>query len=94
VVNELMTTGSGSTLQCKQGVQKHNPYQVSFLPFVLVLVKRSEDSVLADGTEVRAVFNFNIGNWKPEECPYCLAGGEAIKPKASSLNWRKLTGAA
>ena len=91
IVNELMTTGSGSTYECLQAVRKHQP-EADFLPYAVVMVKRSADEMLVDGTLVIPMFCYDIANYEPDKCPYCAAGSMAIKPKVSPENWAKLTG--
>jgi len=91
VINELMTTGTGSTWETKRAVLNCNgdypPPKIIEPAFVLV--HRSKDLVLADGSAVQPVFHFDIANFKPEECPYCKAGSQAIKPKIGN-NWQLL----
>jgi len=95
VINELMTTGGGSTWETKKAVQEcngSNPAPKIIDP-AFVLVHRSQDWKLADGSDVRAIFHFNIENFPDKEhCPYCKAGSEAIKPKIGN-NWACLHGA-
>lgn len=56
-----------------------------------VLMHRSDDYELKDKTMVVSVFHFDIANYEPDECPYCKAGSQAIKPKLEN-NWQKLHG--
>lgn len=90
IATELMTTADGSVQQCKDGVAK-NPKPVSFVNLVPVLVHRCPSLTTTDGTPTLPVFKFEIANYQPTSCPYCSAGSEAIKPKASQENWRRLT---
>jgi orotate phosphoribosyltransferase len=94
VINELMTTGSGSTWETKQAVincnGEGNPVPQIITPS-FVLVHRSEDYILPDGSEVFPIFHFDIKNFKPEECQYCKANSEAIKPKVGN-NWNLIHG--
>ncbi len=96
VINELMTTGNGSTFETRQAVLKCNgenpPPVVS--RFSYVLVHRSKDYELADGSKVIPVFHFDMTDWdvpNGEECPLCKAGSEAIKPKVGN-NWNIIHG--
>ncbi|MEI7810093.1 MAG: hypothetical protein WCI41_00855 [bacterium] len=88
VINELMTTGSGSTWETKQAVLNCNgdnpPPKVIEKSYVLV--HRSKDYKLPDGSKVVPVFHFDIEDFEPENCPYCKAGSLAIKPKVGN-NW-------
>ena len=91
IINELMTTGSGSTWETKQAVLKcngENPAPQIIEP-AFVLVHRSKDMMLTDGSAIQPIFHFDIENFKPEECPYCKVGSEAIKPKVDD-NWKRL----
>ena len=91
VINELMTTGTGSTWETKRAVLNcngNNPPPKIIEP-AFVLVHRSKDLVLVDGSAVQPVFHFDIENFNPEECPHCKAGSQAIKPKIGD-NWQKL----
>ncbi|MCX6745048.1 MAG: hypothetical protein NTX82_06005 [Candidatus Parcubacteria bacterium] len=92
IINELMTTGGGSTWETRDAVLKSNSQNSP--PYVMtpafVLIHRSADWLLSDQTKVEAVFHFDIKNFTLEECPYCKAGSEAIKPKVGD-NWKKLT---
>jgi len=98
VINELMTTASGSTLETKVAVLKcngDNPAPV-VMDLSFVLMHRSRDLQLADGSTVVPVFHFDIENFdvpKGKPCPYCEAGSEAIKPKNGN-NWQRLHGLA
>lgn len=93
VINELMTTGNGSTWETRQAVLKSNGDNP--LPKVkepaFVLIHRSKDILMPDLTQVAPVFHFDIENFTPEECPYCKAGSKAIKPKVGN-NWKLLHG--
>jgi len=96
IVNELMTTGEGSTYETLKAIRDCNgegkPGPKIINPAV-VLVHRSKDLKLADGTDVVPVFHFDIENFDPDNCPYCAAGSEAIKPKVGDgTNWRRLHG--
>jgi len=96
VVNELMTTGTGSTWESKKAVLDCNSakdYAPRIIEPVFVLMHRSRDFSLADGSLVQPVFHFDIENFEPEQCPYCQAGSKAIKPKFDN-NWQRLHGLA
>lgn len=95
VINELMTTASGSTWETKQAVLKANGDKPApkVLDKAIVLMHRSKDFQLPDGSLVVPVFHFNIENFEPENCPYCQAGSQAIKPKVGN-NWKVLHGLA
>lgn len=96
VINELMTTAGGSTWETKEAVLKcngDNPPPKIF-DFSYVLVHRSKDYQLPDGSKVIPVFHFDMTDWdvpNGEECPLCKAGSEAIKPKVGN-NWNIIHG--
>jgi len=94
VLNELMTTGSGSTFETRKAALTCNGDAPgpNVLEPAYVLVHRSKDYVLADGSAVQPVFHFDIENFEAEDCPYCKVGSEAIKPKTPKENWARLHG--
>lgn len=96
VINELMTTGSGSTFETRKAALTCNGDKPgpNVLEPAFVLVHRSKDLVLADGSAVHPVFHFDIENFEPDDCDYCKAGSEAIKPKTPKENWGRLHGRA
>ena len=93
VINELMTTGAGSTWETKEAVKKCNGDKPGpkIMDLSFVLMHRSRDFQLKDGSGVISVFHLDIANFEPSECPYCKAGSEAIKPKVGN-NWKLLHG--
>ncbi|MBD3360148.1 MAG: hypothetical protein GF365_05610 [Candidatus Buchananbacteria bacterium] len=95
VINELMTTKAGSTWETKKAIMECNGNDPGpdIFSRSFVLMHRSKDFELADGSEVVPVFYFDIENYEPNDCPYCRAGSEAIKPKIDN-NWNILHGKA
>jgi orotate phosphoribosyltransferase len=93
VINELMTTGGGSTWETKEAVLKCNGDKPSpaIKDLSFVLMHRSRDFQLKDGSTVVPVFHFDMEDFEPEDCPYCKAGSVAIKPKVGN-NWNLLHG--
>lgn len=93
IINELMTNGSGSTWETKHAVLTCNgenpPPKVIDESFVLI--HRSKDYKLMDGSKVVPVFHFDIEDWPQDDCPYCKAGSKAIKPKVNN-NWKIIHG--
>ena len=96
VINELMTTGGGSTFETRKAALTCNGDKPgpNVLELAFVLVHRSKDLVLADGSAVHSVFHFDIKNFEPDDCDYCKVGSEAIKPKTPKENWGRLHGRA
>lgn len=98
VINELMTTADGSTWETKEAVLKCNGDKPApkVLPLSFVLMHRSKDFQLKDGSKVVPVFHFEMADFavpEGEECPYCEAGSKAIKPKVDD-NWDIIHGRA
>jgi orotate phosphoribosyltransferase len=58
------------------------------LTLVAVLVNRS-GLVEVDGRRIVALIDQPMPLWAPGECPLCLAGSEAIRPKGAE-NWARL----
>lgn len=83
---ELMTTSTG-VRALRQGIQERHQHPIRFGP-VVVLVHRTDITEI-DGSPVLPIFHYDIQNWKPDDCPYCMAGSEAIKPKEGN-NWGRL----
>ncbi|MCI0343065.1 MAG: hypothetical protein L0216_18295, partial [Planctomycetales bacterium] len=86
VVEDVVTTGGSSqkTIAVLEGAG------VRVLARVFALVDRSGGGALAPRAIVAAA-RVTPRNWKPEECPLCRQGSEAVRPKA---NWARLTGKA
>lgn len=61
----------------------------TILPFILVLVNRSGLTV-ANNKKIVALIDRPMPMWKPEWCPLCKEGSEAIRPKD---NWARLNAA-
>lgn len=95
IINELMTTDSGSTWETKKAVLdcngKGNHPAPNLFDSSFVLVHRSKDFYLFDGTRVDDIFHFDIQDWEEKDCPYCKAGSQAIKPKVGN-NWNIIHG--
>lgn len=84
VVEDVVTTG-GST---RSTIAACEAAGAVVAPEVFALVDRSDGSVLAPRRIVPAT-RVAVQTWKPEECPLCRQGSEALRPKA---NWGRLTG--
>lgn len=81
---DVLTTG-GSVELATTAVANANGI---VLPFILVLVNRSGLKE-ANGKKVIALIDRAMPMWKPEECPLCKEGSEAIRPKDPE-NWTRL----
>jgi orotate phosphoribosyltransferase len=86
-VDDTMSTGSSvtKTIACLKDKG------LSVLPFVLIIANYSGKSELAVGNDTHRIislieFEFNVHRWKPEECPLCKGGSEALRPKE---HWEK-----
>lgn len=78
IINELMATAGGTTWDTKRLVQENTPFPVEFLPMVGVMVNRSKDDILQDGTPVRDLYRFlNLPTFGAG-CPFCAAGSPMI----------------
>jgi len=84
VVEDVITTGD-TTRKTIDAIEKQG---AEVLPVVCVLVNRSGMSHL-DGRRILALIDHPMPMWKPDECPLCKAGSEAVRPKG---NWDKLNG--
>lgn len=83
VVEDVVTTG-GSTQRTIAALEAAGAVVA---PEIYILVDRSDGSVLAP----RRIFpatRVDVNAWRPEECPLCADGSEAVRPKA---NWDRLT---
>lgn len=87
VINELMTTGGGTTWDTKRLVQEQNPFPIQFLPMAGVLVSRSKDDSLKDGTPVKHVFRFDDFPTYTA-CPFCDVGSPLFE--GGKKDWGKL----
>lgn len=88
-VEELMTTSS-TLLAVRNGIREGNQKPVTFAPVVAVLIHRSDVHEI-EGSSVISLVHYDIKKWKPEGCPLCKAGSQALRPKQ---HWPELTGKA
>ena len=86
VVEDTISTG-GSTLKTIDAIVRAGIPEDHILPFIVCLVNRSGKTELA-GKEIRALLTLQIHSWKPEECPLCRSGSQAVRPKS---HWQDLT---
>jgi orotate phosphoribosyltransferase len=86
VVEDTISTG-GSTLKTLEGVHAAGVDEKRILPYIVCLVNRSGMSALG-GREIRSLLAPDIHMWKPEECPLCKVGSQAVRPKS---HWNELT---
>jgi orotate phosphoribosyltransferase len=56
---------------------------------LLCVLNRSEDIKEVNGFKVVSLISCPMPMWKPIDCPLCMEGSEALRPK---FNWDKLTG--
>lgn len=85
VVEDTISTG-GSTLKTLDGIRKSGVEDSRILPHIVCLVNRSGSNDL-QGRSIRALLTLDIHAWKPEECPLCKQGSQAVRPKS---NWHEL----
>lgn len=86
IVEDLVTT-AGTVRAVRDGILAGNPSPVTFVPFVLVVVNRSDLEEIDDWPIVPLV-HYNIKTWESDQCPLCAAGSTALRPKQ---NWTELT---
>ncbi len=83
---DVLTTG-GSVKRLMKAVEETAGNQVQFADFVAVLVNRSGLRSV-NGKQIVALIDKPMPKWKPEGCPLCAQGSEAISPKGE--NWARL----
>lgn len=92
-VEELITTAF-SAIEARDGLREANPgVEISFVPVLPVIVERSDPRAKVEMVEdsvIAPLLRLDIGNFDPQDCPYCEAGSEAISPKKGN-NWELLT---
>lgn len=86
VVEDTISTG-GSTVKTINGIKKAGVDDARILPYIICLVNRSGLTTL-EGREIRSLITPEIHMWKPDECPLCRAGSQAVRPKS---HWQELT---
>lgn len=94
-VEELITT-SFSAFHVREGIRRHNPEPIHFVPFLPTVVDRSDPGnrvTKVEDSKILPLLQLNIRNFDPgpENCPYCTVGSQTIKPKEGN-NWSILTG--
>lgn len=90
VVEDVGTTFS-TGLKVKRSIEAAGGI---VLPHIGVLLNRSGMQEV-EGSKILALVDRPMPTWdSPQECPYCQVGSEAIKPKATKENWRRITRAA
>ena len=88
---ELVTT-SGTTLRVSEAIleAEKNPFrfvEINGKAVVATIIHRpSKLPIKYEKHIIVALIEKEVHNWKPEECPLCKAGSEALKPKP---NWAK-----
>lgn len=74
VVEDVITTG-GSTRECIAALESHGAKVVA----AASIIDRS-NGVADVGVPRFSLLSLDVRSYKPEECPMCLAGVEAVKP--------------
>jgi orotate phosphoribosyltransferase len=87
LVEELITTMKTASEQ-QSAIFTTTSEPVCFVPFLGVFFNRSGQKRYNDQWPIISVIEQYIANWKPEECPLCKKGSQAIRPKK---NWKQLT---
>lgn len=86
-VEELITT-TGTLQAVREGLRAGNRTPVSFVPFTLALVHRS-DSFDFEGDQILYLTHYDIKKWPPPACPLCKGGSRRLRPKD---HWAELKG--
>lgn len=87
LVEDVLTTGGSVELTAKAV----NDAGGIVVPFVAVIVNRSGLAEVG-GRKIVALIDHPMPTWKPEECPLCASGSEAIRPKGTE-SWSRLNAA-
>lgn len=82
VVEDTITTG----MTTEETVEALEGAGAIIQPPIYALMNRSGRAKLT-GLPIIALVNREMPIWKPEECPLCTVGSEAVRPKE---NWKKL----
>jgi len=85
VVEDVLTTG-GSLEHTIEAVTQAGGHAA---PVVAVLVNRSGLKTVRGGRKVISLIDKHMPVWEPADCPLCLQGSEAIRPK-DAANWARL----
>jgi orotate phosphoribosyltransferase len=81
---DVLTTGGSVELSSRAVTEAGG----EVLPFVVVLVNRSSLSEVG-GKKIISLVDRAMPMWKPDECPLCQQGSEAIRPEGTE-NWARL----
>ncbi len=90
-VEELLTT-VGTTLHVRDALLQgeKNPFEFvkknGKIVVATIIHRPAKLPIKYESHHVVALHEAEVHNWKPEECPLCKTGSEALKPKAS---WAK-----
>lgn len=92
-IEDLITTGE-SSLRVRKGIREEYPgLKIEFIPFLPVVVDRSDPEnrvTTIEESQVLPLLKLDIKTFKPEDCPYCKVGSQALRPREGN-NWEKLT---
>ena len=92
-VEDLITTGE-SSLKVRNAIRAQYPKQdIQFVPFLPVVVDRSDPDnriTTIENSRVLPLLKLDIQTFQPDDCPYCVVGSEAIRPREGN-NWNRLT---
>ncbi len=83
VVEDAISTGGS----IKKTIDVLENLGIEVLPIVGTIVNWSGSDTFAN-KKVCSLFSAQPSSWKPEDCPLCKAGSEALRPKA---NWDKFS---
>jgi hypothetical protein len=83
-VEELITTASSCEKAMEATIVGNPDWRPNWYPAVFTIVDRSDPRMgilLVEGDPVRCLHRYEIRNFDPNVCPYCVVGSSALKPK-------------
>lgn len=76
VVEDVITTGGSA----REVMEVLKSFDVPTAAVAGIVNRSGGNPFAADGLELTTLCAVKVQTWKPEECPLCKAGGQAIKP--------------
>jgi len=85
---EELTTTVGTMEKVRAGIRAGNNEEVEFVPSGVLVNRTSPNISEFDGQPIISLITLDISNYEPDECSYCQAGSEAVRPKGDA--WQEL----
>jgi orotate phosphoribosyltransferase len=76
VVEDVITTGGSA----REVMEVLKSFDVPSAAVGGIVNRSGGNPFAADGLKLTTLCAVTVQTWKPEECPLCKAGGQAIKP--------------